>query len=86
MNEDNISLLKKKQDNVTRNCMQQEIIIGPIIHPDGRSGFNGLAKYGYIHNTANDGGNFVYHLTNVHCRKSMFKIEKKCVVQFTNFC
>lgn len=48
--------------------MQQEVIIGSIIHLDGWSGFNGLAKHGCIHNAMNDSGNFVDHLTNVHCQ------------------
>ncbi|PIO61508.1 hypothetical protein TELCIR_16968, partial [Teladorsagia circumcincta] len=58
-----------RRDAATMRSIIQRHISGGTIRTDMWSGYNNLFTFGYIHNTANHGVNFVDPMTGVHTQR-----------------
>ena len=61
--------VEKRDKQTLHDIIKREVVLGSIIHSDGWPAYNGIAQYGFTHNTVNHIENFVDPLTQAHTQR-----------------
>jgi len=64
-----ILLSKSGTSKVCMTLLKERGCIGFYLHSDGWPAYNGIAQYGYTHNTVNHSEHFVDPLTQAHTQR-----------------
>ncbi|XP_022175067.1 uncharacterized protein LOC111037022 isoform X1 [Myzus persicae] len=62
-------VVEKRDKQTLHDIIKREVVLGSIIHSDGWPAYNGIAQYGFTHNTVNHSENFVDPLTQAHTQR-----------------